>query len=461
MGAFRTEERGRRSRFTTTCAAGLFVAFLASAAIAATPRLDADHAWTFDELLAIGLERNLDVRSSRLDVDGLRWDRFAAYGTLLPSVSFRSGFGYSVNHVLSYLDSDGSATSTLTERINRTSSSGLSLSLEQTLFQGFARTAALKQALLEEDRVIDGDRLQQLQFRQRLKMAGHRVQTARAQLDSERALEEEIVEQGRLAAARFEIGSVTELDVLQTEINLGRQKLNVESASLELASAWDALALLVGLEAGEPGELELGLETFEPTWTEEELLVTALASRLDLQQGDDLREQARLDVTRARAAFLPTVTASLSHGRNVYKTGKDWDLMPDEYGNSASLNLSLPIFQGFGRVAETKRSQAALRKRELEQEQLRLQVRADVREALKTLRSSWTQSNLAEKNRSLARRSLDLERERYRLGLATLLSVQTAEAVWRQAEGDLLRQRLAFHDRLAELELATGRPLVP
>lgn len=458
MRKTRSGRRAGRLFAVLPLAIGLLVSIVP--AFAAPARLAADHAWTFDELLSIGLERNLDVRSSRLDVEGLRWDRLAAYGQLLPTVGFSTNLGYSEEHVFSFRAPDGTIVAG-PETVTKGSSSRLNLSLEQTLFEGFARTAALRQALLEEKRVVEGDELQQLRFRQQLKTAAHRVQAARAQLDSERALEEEIVEQGRLAQARFEIGAVTELDVLQTEINLGSQRLNVESANLELASAWDALALLVGLEPGEPGELALGLETFEPAWTVEELLEAALESRLDFSQGDRLREQARLDVTRSRATFLPTVTAGLSHGRDAYNEGKDWNLTPKDYGNSAWLRLSLPIFQGFGRVADLKRSQSTLRKRELEQEQLRLQVRADVREALKTLRSSWTQSGLAEQNRTLARRSLDLERERYRLGLGTLLSVQTAEAVWRRAEGDLLRQRLAFHDRLAELELAVGRPLVP
>jgi outer membrane protein TolC len=52
-----------------------------------------------------------------------------------------------------------------------------------------------------------------------------------------------------------------------------------------------------------------------------------------------------------------------------------------------------------------------------------------------------------------------MERERYQLGLSSLLQVQSAEATWRQAENDHLAKRLAFRDRLAELELAVGREL--
>ena len=67
-----------------------------------------------------------------------------------------------------------------------------------------------------------------------------------------------------------------------------------------------------------------------------------------------------------------------------------------------------------------------------------------------------TQSGTTALQPELARRSLALERERYQLGLS-LLQVQSAEAVWRQAENEDLAQRLAFRDRLAELELARAR----
>jgi outer membrane protein len=430
--------------------------------LAASPgtALDARRAWSFEELLAIGLEQNLGLQRSRLDLAGLRWDRLAAYGNLLPSLGLRSSFGYSEDHKFSFRMPDGSVvTSDTLEVVTRSSISGFSLTLEHVLFEGFARTAGLRQALLEEQRLLDGDRLQQLQFRQSLKKAAHRVLAARALLESESVLAGELREQGRLAQARREIGAVTELDVLQTEINLGRQQLNIESARLELTSAWDALALLIGVEPGEPGQLALSFETFQPAWQEAALVEDALEARLDLRDGQRLREQARLGVVRARSTFLPRVSASLSHGRDAYRDGREWDPLPQDYGNSAWLNISLPVFQGFSRVAELQRSQAELRKRDLEREQLERQIRAEVREASQRLQSAWTQSQLAEQTQQLARRSLELERERYRLGLATLLSVQSAEAVWRQAESDLLRQRLAFHDRLADLELAVGHPL--
>ncbi len=441
----------------------LFLCFLPSArGVESGAALDPEAGYSFEELYSLGLEHNLELLSSRLDVDGLRWDRLAAAGTLGPGASFNLGLGQYEQHTFSFMAPDGTVFEVDDAIVSDNSGSRFNLSLNQTLFQGFSRVAGFRKALLLQEDVLGLDQAARLQFRQDLKKSLHAVMTARALLEAEESLLQETREQHRLTSAMHEIGSVIELDVLQTEINVGRQLVNVESARQDLASSWDAVTLLLGVKPCDPPGLAMSFQAFEPAWTEEQLVSTAREHRQDVLSSGRARKIAGLDMTLARSEFLPTLTASLSHTRDAWRSGKyEWKLYPEDYTNSVNFNLSLPLFQGFSALNNLQHSRADRLKRELEHEQLLLEVRAAVRESLARLRSAWTQSRLTEKNRDLARRSLDLERKRYKLGMATLLNVQTAESTYRQAETEHLSQLLAFHDRLADLELAVGRPLVP
>jgi len=426
---------------------------------AAAPQLDDQRAWTFQDLLDLGRQGNTALEQSRLDVEGLRWQRLAAYGVLLPSVSANMGHTRGSYTVSTFEDPNG-VVREQPETTTRSSSSQLGIGLNQRLFAGFANTASLKRALLEEEDVRGAGRLADLRFRHDLLKAAHAVLAAQGRLETERTLLEERERQLELARVRLQVGKGTDLDVLQMEIDVGRQQVTVGVAGDALRSAWDRLALLVGATPGPPGRLEMEFSVFEPSWGEEELATRALDLREDLEEARRGVEQQRLNTVAARAGFLPTLDLRLNHNRSEQRSGHEsWEPYPSNYGNSASLTLSLPVFQGFSTTNSWQSSRIGERKLEAARRQLERQVRADVREALSSLGSAWSLSRTTASNVELARRSLALERERYRLGLSSLLQVQSAEATWRQAENEDLAQRLAFRDRLAELELAVGAPL--
>lgn len=427
---------------------------------AARTALDPAHAYTFQELLTAGTQGNSAVAQTRLDVESLRWERLAAWGRLMPTLSAGFSYGLAVHDRFTYEDNDGRVVVLPGGQTSSGTSSSLTLSLNQTLFAGFANTAALKRALLVQEDVRGADTYQQQQLRHDLMKAAHAVMASTSRRETEQTLLEERHKQLELARLRLQVGKGTELDVLQMELDVGRQQVSVEAADQEQRSAWDQLALLVGADPGPPGRLDMPFTVFEPAWSEEELTRQALAQREDLLSGRRGLEQARLQTVEARAGFLPTLSLRAGHSQSEQRSGyQTWEPIPQNYDNSASLVLAVPIFQGFSTLNNWQGGRIEQRRQAVVQEQLERQVRAQIREALLRLRSAWTQSGTTASNLELARRSLALERERYQLGLSSLLQVQSAEAVWRQAENEDLAQRLAFRDRLAELELATGAPL--
>ncbi|HSJ26556.1 MAG TPA: TolC family protein [Longimicrobiales bacterium] len=126
---------------------------------------------------------------------------------------------------------------------------------------------------------------------------------------------------------------------------------------------------------------------------------------------------------------------------------------------SMSLTVSLPLFDGFARErqveqARIQRSDAELRVRAEE-----LRIETEVATALANVETARRSAELETRNAELAGQQLELARERYRVGSASFLELQDAETAKARADRAQLTALYQFHENLAALAAAVGRPL--
>jgi outer membrane protein len=125
----------------------------------------------------------------------------------------------------------------------------------------------------------------------------------------------------------------------------------------------------------------------------------------------------------------------------------------------ASLRISLPIFDGFGRNLQV--SQAKAQEDDLA-ESVRarlLQVETDVQARYLGVQNSFRAIQVQEQNRQAAREQLRLAQDRYRLGAGSSLEVSDAQNSVTRAEADYVTSIYEYHKAIALLEFAVGRPL--
>ena len=125
----------------------------------------------------------------------------------------------------------------------------------------------------------------------------------------------------------------------------------------------------------------------------------------------------------------------------------------------ASLTLSLPIFDGFGRSLRI----AQARERQLDAEESvrasALQVRADVHGRFLALQTAYKSIGVQAASRESAREQQRLAQDRYRVGVGTSLELSDAQNAVQTAEGEYVNAVYDYHKALAALEAAVGRPL--
>jgi outer membrane protein TolC len=126
---------------------------------------------------------------------------------------------------------------------------------------------------------------------------------------------------------------------------------------------------------------------------------------------------------------------------------------------SASLSISLPIFQGLSRERQVETARVQRSDAELLLREHTLAVSADLTIALRTVATAYQAAALEERNRSLADEQLRLAGERYRLGAISFVDLVDAETVKAEADQSYVNAVYAYHDAVAELERVVGTDL--
>src|SRR5690606_7791231 len=126
---------------------------------------------------------------------------------------------------------------------------------------------------------------------------------------------------------------------------------------------------------------------------------------------------------------------------------------------SASVSISLPIFDGFSRQLQIDqaRANAADARHTVRQEDLRL--RQEVAAAVRNLETAYETARLQEQVVANATEELRLAQERFRFGAANSIEVTDAQANLAQAEQARIDAVYNFHKTLATLEALVGRSL--
>jgi outer membrane protein len=123
------------------------------------------------------------------------------------------------------------------------------------------------------------------------------------------------------------------------------------------------------------------------------------------------------------------------------------------------MSISLPIFTQFSRplqnaeaAAQADDAREAVRARELD-------VRTAVSQAYYGLLAAYEAIRIQEQNRVAANEQLRLSTERYRVGSGTFFELLDGQVAAQQAERDYINAVYAYHQAIATLEAAVGRPL--
>jgi outer membrane protein len=257
-----------------------------------------------------------------------------------------------------------------------------------------------------------------------------------------------------------ELKSKLDLDLISVELR--NAEVQLLQARNERRAAFAALNNAMGIRGSEEYTLEEAPLSESIPGNLESLITQAVEERPEVLGASERIRQATEQLKSAQALNLPTISAQGMYGVIHFS-----DAPLNQYAGShpgqtnlwwgAGASVSFPIFTGFlieNRVADAR---AQRYKREQVKIELTNRISLEMTDAYLSLQSARQQIRVAEQEVASARSALTLAKERYRLGLASIVDVTTATTALLIAEVRLSEARYAVQTAVAAVDYARGR----
>lgn len=229
-----------------------------------------------------------------------------------------------------------------------------------------------------------------------------------------------------LAEAQKAAGVSAAIDVTRARTELVRAEGLLVVAHNQRDRAGIEVARAIGLDPATPltlaDTLTGTLGAAEVPTGRDAIVAAALAQRPDLAAELARGAAARQTGAAIRAERLPRLAAAADYGVNGLTIPGS---IPTR---DVSLEISVPILDGFRREARVSEQDAVVRESEVRARDLRQQVAADVDAALLDLRSAEAQEAIAAEQLRLAEDELSQARERFKAGVAGNIEVIDAQS---------------------------------
>jgi outer membrane protein TolC len=401
---------------------------------------------TLEEAIEKGLQANLNVQLASAQVDeaaGTRQRRLAA--ALLPRVSAETYANVQNRDLAAF----GISLPGLPKVVGPFSNYDFRLYAQQNVLD-----LTSYHGLKSSEQALNADKLSYQDARDMIVRAVAALylnaESAQARADAAQSRVTDAQALSKLAKDKHDAGTATGVDVLRADVQLANDKQALLAAQNQYQQTLLELARDIGIDPGTPIALAETLQ-FHPLagQTAETLVPAALTSRADYQalaaQREAIVEQQRAN----RARSYPKVSLSGNYGAigrsigGVQGTGM------------AQGQIDLTLFDR-DREGEAQELAARLRSTDSRIADLRRGIEEDVRQALLNLDSAGQQVDVASQGQDLAKRELQMTRDRFEEGTANNVEVITAQDELARAEENYILAVESYQDAKFALARALG-----
>jgi outer membrane protein len=413
---------------------------------------------SLDDAIAIALRENRTLKAARLASEAADDRIGVARGSMLPHLDTDENFSYT-NSPWAIFDQlaqqDFGPKDFALDNLNHppfTSNFQSQVRLSFPLFAGGRLIAAYRAAGFE----ADAEKWQVIQTRQRVEFVVIRsyyeaMLAEQALSVVNRAL---VAARGHLARAQdlFQHGKALNSDVLRTKVRVGA----LEQQRIEAESHFDialvSLAHILGdedervapLEKPVPPEAAISPGVLDP------LIARAIANRPEIMVANSRIQQARQNVTIARADYLPTVEIAGVYENDSARLARA--------GNNGALLVTgrLNLFNGLATQSKLEAAQSDLSRAQVLADDLRHSVALEVETAYRGLAAARQGLDVASQDSKYAESALKILEDRYGVGLASNVEVLDSLSAREETDMRLVNAQVSVAVDRAALNLATG-----
>lgn len=292
------------------------------------------------------------------------------------------------------------------------------------------------------------------------------------------------------AKKQLQLESIPAMDVMRAEAEVSKrdQDLTIARTSLQLQELLMKNALTKSLDDPVlesvnvvPTDMLQSAQIVPSNQSVQDLIQQALHDRPELSESDIDLVNRQISRKAARNALLPSLSLVAFYGGsglagplnpvyNVPGVPNSSNVPTDSSGALANafnntapdyyvgFNLNIPIRNRVAK-ADQYRSELEYRQAELRREELRKQIRIEVRNAEYALEQTAARVEAARKSRDLAQRTFEITQKEQALGAGSTFQTMTAQRDLALAELDLVTAMTVYEKARVEVDRAIGSTL--
>lgn len=386
--------------------------------------------WTLEECIDYALEQNIQLQQNKISLEESSVDVKSARAALFPSLSFSTGQNVT-NRPYQESSSTVSGTEIITSDSKTTYNGNYGLNAQWTLWNGSKRLNTIKQRKTSQQ--IAGLTVAETENSLQEQIAQIFIQILYA--DESVRINENTLQVSQATYNRgkelFGEGSISKADLAQLESQVSSDQYQLVTSESSLRDYKLQLKQLLELDGTEEMDLVLPAladeHVLQPLPGQEDVYQQALTSRPEIQSGKLSIENSKLDISVAKAGYLPTISLSASAGSNTNSASNNsWgSQMKSGWNNMIGVNLSIPIF-------DNRQNKSAVQKARLQYDSTQLDLINKQKELYKNIESLWLDATnaqqqyaAAESKQKSSEASYEMVSEQFDLGMKNTVELLT------------------------------------
>lgn len=411
-------------------------------------------AWSLNKCIEHALQQNISVQKTALNIESnaayLEQSKANRFPSLSASVSENLSWSRQFQNGAygAYSNSDNASAS---------------VSSSVRLYNGFK----IKNTIKQDELAINASKLNLETTKESVSLsvldAYLQVLYAEEQVKNAEKQIESTSEQLKRAEERMRLGAISRADYLQVKSELASEQLTLANAQKQFTMSKVNLMQLMELPAStnfsivQPDFANVTLQLRNPNV--DSVYNEALLKKPQIQSAAIDRQMADLDISIARASYLPTLSLNAQVSTGYASPGLFSTQITNRITPSVGLTLSIPIFQNKQAKTSVTVAKIGSRNAELSELNTRNQLRKEIEQACVDVISAEKQYQASLEKFASTEESYNVSLEKFNQGLLNSVDFLIQRTKFIAAESDLIQAKynLVFSNKT--LDFYSGEAL--
>lgn len=390
---------------------------------------------TLQECLAEGLENNYSIRMIKNRQQVSNNNATVANAGLLPTVDLSAS--YSGNLHTSQAESRATGTTSVERNVfDGTFDAGIDLNW--TIFDGFSIWTNYQQLKILKEQGEIQTRLTIEDYVAKLTAEYYNYIQEKIRLKNFRYAMSLSRERMRIVEVRYHIGNFSRLDYLQAKVDFNADSAQYMKQREVLYSSRIRLNELMAIDdvTARIAIRDTAINV-NPDLNYEELWQSTLSANSSLLLAEKNADVTRADYKKVMSRDYPYVRLNAGYGYTMNKYELSTTRKRDNWGLNAGVTVGFNLFDGKRRT-QKRNAQLAIEYAELEKEELRLSLKADLSDLWQAYKNNWQVLLMERQNLVSAVENYDYANLRYMKGDLSGFEMREAQQSLLDAEERLL-----------------------